>query len=254
MKFRNSIVINILHPPVVFVDKTSIKMLKVLYKRAMWGALNTRICNYMRGLGYNVQYLPNGITIPREKLVVKEPENFFIFFGRIEPMKAPHLAIMLSKLIKKPLRIFGKVYDHNYFNQMIKPYIDGNQIKFFGEVPYDVLFDNLRKAAATFYYSSSYDPFPSVILESLSYGVPIIGDSLSPLSGFHDLIVPNLNGSVLKFNKGSFKLNYDENTDIFSAFDRKFIYKDTILRWSWKKVINKYYNPFFSGHGIYPQD
>lgn len=254
IKFHGSTVINILHPPVVFVDKTPIKMFQLLYKRSMWGALNTRIYKYMAKLGYNVQYLPSGITTPSEKMIVRDPENFFIFFGRIEPVKAPHLAIMLSKATKKPLRIFGRIYDRVYFDDMIKPYIDGEQIKFFGEVPYNVLFDNLRRASATFYFSQSYDPFPSVLLESLSYGVPVIGDSLSPLSGFHDLIVPKLNGNIVKFNKESLKLTYNENSDIFSNLDRTLIYKDTSLRWSWINVIKKFYGPFLSDHGINPRN
>ena len=250
IKFHRSTVINILHPPVVFVDKIPIKMFQLLYKRAKWGALNTRICKYMAKVGYNVLYLPNGITMPDEKMIVREPENFFIFFGRIEPVKAPHLAIMLSKATKKPLRIFGKIYDRVYFDEMIKPYIDGKQIKFFGEVPYDVLFDNLRRASATFYFSYSYDPFPTVLLESLSYGVPIIGDSLSPLSGFHDLIVQKLNGYIVKFNNESHSLAYNEHSDIFSNFDRKLIYKDTLLKWSWRNVVKKFYDPFLSNLGI----
>lgn len=252
MKFHKSTVINILHPPVVFVDKTPIKMFQLLYKRAIWGSLNTRISEYMRKLGYNVIYLPNGIAIPSERMIMKEPENFFIFFGRIEPVKAPHLAIMLSKSTKKPLKIFGKIYDQSYFNKMIKPYIDGVQIKFYGEVPYDILFDNLRRSSATFYFSYSYDPFPTVLLESLSYGVPVIGNSLSPLSGFHDLIVPKMNGNIVKVNEIADKLSYNEKFDIFSNFDRTLIYRNTSLKWSWKNVIKKFYEPFLSTLGISP--
>ena len=108
LKFHNSTVINILHPPVVFVDKTPIKIFKSLYKRSIWGALNTKICAYMTTLGYNVQYLPNGINIPNSQLVTKEPEDFFIFFGRIEPVKGPHLAIILSKITKKTIKDIWK--------------------------------------------------------------------------------------------------------------------------------------------------
>lgn len=247
MKFRGSKVINILHPPVIFIDRIPIRFLSPLYKRSTWGALNSRINEYFLIHGYKSVYLPNGINIPEKDKVISNPDEFLISFGRIEPAKAPHLAIKLARSLEIPLKIFGRIIDHNYFESKIKPHIDSVNIIFCGEVSYAELFENLRRAKATVYFSDTYDPLPTVLLESISFGVPVIGYGANPLSGFHDIIGNGINGILINPDDMTLKIPGSKLLKTLDNIDRYSIYTSTRKKWSWESIIREHYCRLLEG-------
>ena len=186
-------------------------------------------------------YFPNGITIPEQSQVIKTPKRYLLFFGRIDKVKMPHLAILLSKKTGIPLKICGRIYDTEYFSKDIKPFVDGKNIEFMGEIPYKKLFELLRNALGITYFGNYYDPLPTVLLESISYGVPIIGFNLSKLSGFHDIVKNGENGLVLDKN-----LERGNIENLLYSFDRIKIYNNTRNEWSWESVIHNYYQKIFN--------
>jgi len=239
-KFRKSKIINVMHFPGPLFNSIYIKSLSFIYKYSIWGALSHGMYKFMKKLGYKTVYFPNGINIPEKNYIETDPERYILFFGRIEEFKSPHLAILLSKKTNIPLKICGRIYDYNYFNNYIKTFIDGKNIEFLGEVSYKKLFDLLRKALAVVYFGKHYDPQPTVLMESISYGVPVIGFNLSPLSGFHDIIRNGENGIVINKN-----LDTNNIERRLNEFDRMDIYNKTKLNWSWSSVINNYYKLIF---------
>ena len=239
-KFKKSKIINVMHFPGPLFNSIYIKPLSFIYKSSIWGTLSRGMYAFMKKLGYKTVYFPNGIDIPEKNCIETNPERYILFFGRIEEFKAPHLAILLSKKTGIPLKICGRIYDYNYFNKYIKKYIDGKMIEFLGEIPYKKLFDILKKALAVVYFGEHYDPQPTVLMESISYGVPVIGFNLSPLSGFHDIIKNGKNGIVISKN-----LDTNNIEKRLYKFDRMDIYNKTKLNWSWSSVINNYYKLVF---------
>lgn len=240
-KFRRSPVINIMHFPGPLFNSIYIKSLPFIYKKRIWGALSIGMYNFMRKLGYKTLYFPNGITIPEQNKIVKIPNRYLLFFGRIEEFKAPHLAITLSKKTGIPLKICGRIYDYQYFNYYVKPFIDGKDVEFLGEIAYDKLFELVRYALAVTYFSNHYDPQSTVLLESISYGVPIVGFNSSILSGSHDIVKNGENGLVIDKN---FKIS-DIETSLYS-FNRISIYNKAKKDWSWESVIQNYYIKAFN--------
>ncbi|MEM0136022.1 MAG: glycosyltransferase [Thermoplasmatales archaeon] len=245
-KFKHSYIINILHPPVIFIDRVPVRTLSFLYKRSIWGALNLRIHEYFLQKGYISYYLPNGVNIPDKNRIIRNPDEFLIFFGRIEPSKAPHLAIQLARNLGIPLKIFGRIHDYNYFVSKIKPYLDTQNIMFCGEVPYVELFESLRNAKGTVYFSDAYDPFPSVLLESISYGVPVIGYGAHPLSGFHDVIKDKVNGVVVKSGEILLPFLKRRLLDDLDVINRFSVYDWAQKNWSWNNIMKRYYVPFLN--------
>ena len=235
-KFKKSKIINVMHFPGPLFNSIYIKPLAFIYKSSIWGALSRGMYAFMKKLGYKTIYYPNGVDMPEKNCIETDPERYLLFFGRIEEFKAPHLAISISKKTGIPLKICGRIYDYDYFNKYIKPFIDGKNIEYLGEIPNKKLFGLLKKALAVTYFGEHYDPQPTVLMESISYGVPVIGFNLSPLSGFHDIIRNGENGIVISKNLDT---NNIENT--LSKFDRMDIYNKTKLNWSWSSVINRYY-------------
>ncbi len=241
MKFRYSKVINILHPPVIFIDRLPVRIFAPLYKRSIWGALNSRIHKHYLDKGYNSIYLPNGIDIPAKGFIENNSDEFLIFFGRIEPSKAPHLAIKLARKLEIPLKIYGRIYDSKYYKSMIQPYLDPGKIIFCGEVSYEELFKNLKRARATVYFSSSYDPLPTVLLESISFGVPVIGYAENSLSGFHDVIIDRMNGLLIKPTDIDSNLLPSKFINILDGINRTDVYTRTKETWSWENIITQHY-------------
>ena len=60
---------------------------------------------------------------------------YLAFLGRMSPQKGPHLAIEIAKKAGWQLKMAGKVdsRDREFFEEQVKPHIDGKQIQFFGE-------------------------------------------------------------------------------------------------------------------------
>jgi glycosyltransferase involved in cell wall biosynthesis len=99
-----------------------------------------------------------------------------VFLGRIEPIKGTHHAITIAKQTNKKLVIAGNIPDYaqGYFDEQIKPFIDGEQITYIGPVN-DEQKNKLLGAAAAFLMPIEWnEPFGIVMAEALACGTPIV--------------------------------------------------------------------------------
>lgn len=107
-----------------------------------------------------------------------EPENppYLAFLGRISPEKGAHLAIEIAKRSGWHLKMAGKVDAINmeYFEQEIKPHIDGTQIEYLGEANHAQKNVLLGGAIATLFPITWREPFGLVMIESMATGTPVI--------------------------------------------------------------------------------
>nr|WP_199314811.1 MULTISPECIES: glycosyltransferase family 4 protein [unclassified Desertifilum] len=108
-----------------------------------------------------------------------QPENppYLAFLGRLSPEKGPHIAIEIAKRSGWHLKMAGKVdaVDVDYFENVIKPEIDGRQIEYFGEVTQSEKAALLEGAVATLFTITWREPFGLVMVESMASGTPVIG-------------------------------------------------------------------------------
>lgn len=102
-------------------------------------------------------------------------KSYFVFLGRMSPEKGPHLAIQAAKTLGTRLIMAGKVdrVDQGFFEQQVKPLIDGNQIQYVGEVDHDQKVELLRHARATLFPILWPEPFGLVMIESMACGTPV---------------------------------------------------------------------------------
>ena len=99
-----------------------------------------------------------------------------LFLSRVAPEKGPHLAIEVARRLGMRLIIAGKVdrYDRDFFNEVIRDQIDGDQIVFVGEA------DNAKKrllykdAKCVLMPLTWDEPFGLVMPESMACGTPVI--------------------------------------------------------------------------------
>lgn len=123
----------------------------------------------------------NGIDLNRYDFQPKPQDPpYLAFLGRLSPEKGPHLAIEIAKRSGWHLKMAGKVdvVDRNYFEQEIKPHIDGKQIEYLGEANHAQKCELMGGAVATLFPITWREPFGLVMTESMATGTPVIAMAL----------------------------------------------------------------------------
>lgn len=123
----------------------------------------------------------NGID-PATYKFYQQPDNppYLAFLGRMSPEKGAHLAIEIAKASGWHLKMAGKVdtVDREYFEQEIKPHIDGQQIEYLGEANHAQKSVLMGGAVATLFPITWREPFGLVMIESMVTGTPVIAMKL----------------------------------------------------------------------------
>lgn len=102
-----------------------------------------------------------------------EPEDHFLFAGRLVKQKNVTDAIKAAKMTKSRLRIVGKWYDRGYFEKEVQAKLTG-RISYGGLVPREHLPKVYGKAKALLMPIKWEEPFGLVMTEAMSCGTPVI--------------------------------------------------------------------------------
>lgn len=105
---------------------------------------------------------------------------YLAFLGRMSSQKGPHLAIEIAKRSGWQLKMAGKVdpVDREYFEEQVKPHIDGKQIIFLGEANHQQKCELMGGAVATLFPITWSEPFGLVMAESMVVGTPVVAINL----------------------------------------------------------------------------
>ncbi|MDX2214125.1 MAG: glycosyltransferase family 4 protein [Oculatellaceae cyanobacterium bins.114] len=132
------------------------------------------------GLNY-VATVYNGIDVDSYQFHETPQESpYLAFLGRISPEKGAHLAIEIAKRTGFQLKMAGKIdaVDVDYYEEQIKPFIDGEQIQFLGEANHVQKNALMGGAIATLFPITWREPFGLVMVESMASGTPVIAMEL----------------------------------------------------------------------------
>jgi glycosyltransferase involved in cell wall biosynthesis len=119
----------------------------------------------------------NGINVSLYPLQSR-PGDALVFLGRIHPDKGVHLAIQVAQRSRHRLLIAGIIQDAAYFEELVKPHIDGRQIQYIGSA--DVAGKNqlFARAKALLHLNTIPERFGLVLAEANAAGVPVIAMDL----------------------------------------------------------------------------
>lgn len=138
------------------------------------------ISNSQRETKLGLNYLAtiyNGINVSSYKFYPQPIyPPYLAFLGRLSPEKGVHLAIKIAQETGYPLKIAGKVdnVDKAYFQELVKPHIDGEQIEYLGEANHIQKNTIMGNAIATLFPITWREPFGLVMIESMASGTPVV--------------------------------------------------------------------------------
>lgn len=144
----------------------------------------------------NSWFVYNGIDLSLFNFC-SQPEDYFLWVGRVDSYKGIENAIEIAKLAKIKLYLAGKIdpEQREYFKKKIKPNLS-REIKYLGECSQKQLAKLYKKAKAFLYPIEWEEPFGLVMAEAQACGTPVIAFKFGSTS---DVIKNGKTGFVLPF-------------------------------------------------------
>lgn len=190
------------------------------YQQALWPDLNYASTIY------------HGIDLKRFRASFShEDKNYLAFLGRLSPEKGPQHAIHIARALGMKLILAGKVdrVDQAFYDRELAHLIDGEQIRYIGEVGHARKVALLSNAAATLCPVEWPEPFGLVMIESMACGTPVFA--------LRDGSVPEvIDHGYSGFIADSVEALIEAVKD-YRAFDRRLVRKIAEERFSVERMV-----------------
>jgi glycosyltransferase involved in cell wall biosynthesis len=124
-----------------------------------------------------------------------QKDDYVAFLGRMAPCKGAHLAIAAARKAGVRLKLAGEIQPvfRDYWDQQVRPGIDGKEIEYIGEADFRIKNELLSKARALLFPIQWDEPFGLVIIEAMACGTPVLA---FPGGAVEEIIRDGVNGWI----------------------------------------------------------
>lgn len=122
------------------------------------------------------------------------PKDYLLMMGTIGRHKNQAEAIAVAKELGMKLVLAGKIRDKDYFDEL-KKNIDGEQIKWIGEIGFEEKLKLYQNAKAFIFPINWEEPFGLVMIEAMACGTPVVAFNRGAVS---EVVRNGLTGYVLE--------------------------------------------------------
>jgi glycosyltransferase involved in cell wall biosynthesis len=144
------------------------------HKAALVGISQAQLAAAPAGLEA-VGAIPNPIDL-RAWPLREHKDDYLLWIGRMTAEKGPHRAIAAARAARVPLVLAGVIQpgQQAFFDREIAPHVDGERVRFVGEVGGSVKRSLFAGARALLMPIRWEEPFGMVMVEALACGTPVI--------------------------------------------------------------------------------
>ncbi|RMF92293.1 MAG: glycosyltransferase, partial [Nitrospinota bacterium] len=103
-----------------------------------------------------------------------EPADYLFFGYGIHPESGVEEAISIAREAGMKLRVMGTVEDRPYYEQVVRPHLDGGWVELIGEGNLDSWRQGVSRALAFLHPIRSGASMPLAVLEAMACGTPVI--------------------------------------------------------------------------------
>jgi glycosyltransferase involved in cell wall biosynthesis len=151
---------------------------------ALAGISHYQAAQLAEGTGREIPVVYNGCEFgeyePRY-----EAGGYLVFLGRMSYDKNPLDAIRIARAAGMPIVLAGQAQqakEEAYFEENIRPLIDGEKVRYVGPVNHEQKSELLRNAAALVFPIQWAEPFGLVMIEAMACGTPVLARNLGSVA------------------------------------------------------------------------
>jgi len=142
-----------------------------------------------------VAVIPNPIDV-RGWPMQERKEDYLLWIGRMTAEKGPQRAIAAARAAGVPLVLAGVIQpgQQAFFDREVTPHIDGDRVRFLGEIGGSLKRSVFAGARALLVPISWEEPFGMVMVEALACGTPVIA---FPAGAASELVIDGRTGFLV---------------------------------------------------------
>jgi len=115
----------------------------------------------------------NGIDMDSWPFVLEVPGEKAIWYGRIVPEKAPHLAIAAALKAGYNISVAGPIGNDEYFKEKVEPLFECDRVRYLGHLSHSKIKKALATASVFVNTPCWEEPYGIVYAEALASGTPV---------------------------------------------------------------------------------